>query len=552
MKNIIAGFLIVALVASANAQPSPYQPPEGAAQALGAISEQSIMAHIRVLASDEFEGRAPGTRGDRLTQNYIAAQMELLGLKPGGDGGTYFQRVPILAQRTDAAARLKVSGKGGQLEFPFGSEFVAFTGTQEPETRLENAELVFVGYGIEAPEQQWDDYKGADLKGKVLLMMNNDPSTDDPNFFAGKTRTYYGRWTYKYEIAARKGAAGALVIHTTESAGYGWNVVESSWGGDRFELAIKAGTPTTKVKGWTTLETTKKILGLAGKSLDKLLADAEKKSFRPVPLGVTVGLTLNTSQRSVETANIIGVLHGTDRSDEAVILTAHHDHFGIGKPVNGDSIYNGALDNASGVSGLLNVAKMFTNLPAMPRRSIVFATVAAEESGLIGSQYYAQNPTFPPAKIAANINIDGLNTFGRTKDIIMIGYGKSSLDDILRGVASWQNRILKPDQSPEKGLFYRSDQFNFAKIGVPCMFLKSGLEHADHAEGFGKQKDEEYTRLRYHQPADEISEDWHLAGAVEDMQLTFLVALDIANAAKGPSWRKGDEFEGIRLKSLKN
>ncbi len=518
-------------------------------KAMSVVTTTSLMSHIRFLSDDLLEGRGPGTRGDKLTQTYIAGQMELLGLKPGGNNGTYFQPVIIKGMKTDPSSKLAVSGSSGSAAFTFGNEYVAFTGTQEATTTVENAELVFVGYGIVAPEQQWDDYKNVDVRGKVLLMLNNDPAGDDAKFFGGKARTYYGRWTYKYEIAANKGAIGAIIIHTDESAGYGWNVVQNSWLGDRFELAAKPGIPRVPLKGWATFETTERILALAGKKYDALNAAAQSRDFTPVALGVKATLTLSTSMREVETANVIGVLPGSDPTlkDEAVVYTAHHDHFGIGRAVNGDSIYNGAMDNGTGVSALLNAACAFTSLQSAPRRTIVFMTVAAEEQGLIGSQFYSENPTFPPAKIAANINIDGLPIFGRTRDIIMIGMGKSGMDNVLLAAAKMQGREVKPDQFPEKGSFYRSDQFNFAKIGVPCMFLKAGLDYIGKPADFGRKMDAEYTKLHYHQPSDELSPNWDLSGAVEDVQLNYLVGLMIANADKPPEWNKGDEFEGIRL-----
>ncbi len=531
---------------------STFAPTPEAAQVLNTVTSQSLMAHIRFLSDDLLEGRAPGTRGDKLAQTYIATQMQLMGLQPGGENGTYFQRVPIVAIKTDKSAKLAIAGKGKALQLNFGADFIAFPGNQETEIPVNDAEIVFVGYGIVAPEQNWDDYKNIDVTGKILLMMNNDPATEDQQFFGGKARTYYGRWTYKYEIAALKGAAGAIVIHTTESAGYGWNVVEASWSGERFELAHKAGVPRLLFKSWTSLDATKRIFELAGKDYAKLVESAQKKSFKPVPLGVMLSTVLKAAKRNVETANVIGVLPGSDPvlRDEAVIFTGHHDHFGIGKPVDGDSIYNGALDNATGVSAILNLGQMFSSLTNAPRRSMVFATVAAEEFGLIGSQYYAENPTFTAAKLAANINVDGINIFGKTKDIIMVGLGKSSIDGILKSVASWQGREVKPDQFPEQGSFYRSDQFNFAKIGVPCMYLDAGIDYIGKPADFGKKKVAEFIDKNYHQPSDEIGPEWELSGAVEDIQLNFLVATAIANGDNMPAWNKGDEFEGIRLKSL--
>lgn len=544
--------LILLVAAHSVAQEKAFSPTPDMLQASEAITTGGLMSHIRFLADDLLEGRGTGTRGEMLTRAYIASQMERMGLQPGGENGTYFQKVVIKGMRTDNSATMNLEHKGRVTSLQFGEEFVAFPGVQQPQVTMFNAELVFVGYGIVAPEQDWDDYKGVDIKGKVLLMLNNDPAPDDPRVFSGKARTYYGRWTYKYEIAAKKGAAGAIIIHTDESAGYGWNVVQNSWSGERFELQTVPGSPTVPVKGWVTSDAANRLLALAGKRLDALTGPAQSKQFTPVPLGISVSIVLNTAIREVETANVIGVLPGSDPSlkEEAVIYTAHHDHFGIGRPVEGDSIYNGARDNATGVSAVLNIAGAFTTLKTPQRRSIVFMTVAAEEQGLIGSKLYSKSPTFTPGKIAANINIDGLPIYGKTRDIIMIGWGKSSIDGLLTSVARWQQREVKPDQSPEKGLFYRSDQFNFAKIGVPCMFLKSGLEYIDKPPEFGKMMDEEYTRLHYHQPSDEVRDSWDLSGAVDDTRLNFLVGLLIADNTDMPVWNKGDEFESARLRAL--
>lgn len=545
--------LLILLVAATQAfAQRAYQPSKAEHAAMQQVNEKSLMSHIRFLAHDLLEGRAPATRGDMLTTTYIAAQMERIGLKPGGENGTYFQSVPILSTYLDPSASLLVKGKDKELRLQFKKEFVGAIGNQQTTASLSNAELVFVGYGIDAPEQNWNDYKDVDVTGKVLLMMNNDPATNDPGFFGGKARTYYGRWTYKFEIAAKKGAAGAIIIHTTPSAGYGWNVVENSWSGEQFETKRKPGTPSASFLGWTTLDATKQILSLTGHSLDSLMAIAEGRAFRPVPLGVTLSGKFSMTITEKMTANVIGVLEGSDTrmKNEAVIFTAHHDHLGITEPVNGDSINNGALDNSTGVSAVLNLAEMFTSLPVKPKRSLVFMTVAAEESGLIGSRHYVDNPTYPHANIAANINIDGLNIFGKTKDIIFIGYGKSSLDEVVKSVAAWQKRTVKPDQFPEQGSFYRSDQFNFAKAGVPAMYLRSGLEYIGKPASFGKEMVDQYIKKNYHQPSDEISDDWDLSGAVQDVQLVFGVANILANAPSMPVWNKGDEFEGPRLRSL--
>lgn len=547
MKFILVALIVVGSPSFAQR----YSPPSSALPALHQVTSGSIMSHVRFLSDDLLEGRAPGTRGDRLTLAYISAQMEKLGLKPGGDNGTYLQKVSVLSL-TAAPFALKIAKGNESVSLTYKSEFVGTAGKQQENVEINNAEIVFVGFGIEAPEQQWDDYKGVDVRGKVLLMMNNDPPSDNKAFFGGAARTYYGRWTYKYEIAARKGAVGAIIIHTTESAGYGWNVVQNSWTGEQFELPQKPGSLTTLFNGWTTLEASERLVTMAGMNLRELKERAKDRSFKPIPLGITLSTTIQTAIRNVETANVIGVIEGSDTKwkEEAIIFTAHHDHLGITAPVNGDSINNGALDNATGVSAVLNLARMFSSLKEKPKRSIVFATVGAEESGLIGSQHYVEHPLFPLAKTAANINIDGINVFGPTKDIVIIGYGRSTIDNVVEKVAAWQNRVVKPDQFPAQGAFYRSDQFNFAKAGVPAIFLDNGVDYHGKSPEFGKQVNDEYIKKDYHQPSDEIKPNWDMSGAVQDVQLAFLVALDIANARTMPVWNKGDEFESARLKSL--
>lgn len=534
------------------AQQKAFIPPKEAREAMELLRPSSLMGHIRFLADDALEGRAPGTRGDRLAQAYIASQMEGLGLQPGGDSGTYFQHFPVLSLTVDPSLTVTITSRNQSMTLQYGSEFVGAPGKQQQHIEVRDAEIVFVGYGIVAPEQKWDDYKGTDVRGKVLLFLNDDPPSDDPKFFGGKGRTYYGRWTYKFEIAAQKGAAGAIVIHTRESAGYGWNVVENSWTGEQFELEQRPEATATLFNGWTSQAATERMLAMTGYSLSDLMKRAARRSFKPIPLGLRLTTSFHTTIKRSATANVIGVLPGSDPAlkNEAIIITAHFDHLGITKPVNGDSINNGALDNATGVSALLEIARIFTSMPERPRRSIVFAAVGAEESGTLGSQYYVENPTFPLAKIAANINIDGLNIFGRTTDIVMIGLGKSTIDSTLIAVASWQGRTVKPDQFPEQGSFYRSDQFNFARVGIPCMYLDGGVEYIGKPADYAKLKVDEYIAKHYHQPSDEIHADWDLSGAVEDVQLMFLVAGELANAAEMPRWNKGDEFEAARLRTL--
>jgi Zn-dependent M28 family amino/carboxypeptidase len=529
------------------ATPTLLSPLEKAAAAV--ISADRLKGHIRFLASDLLEGRAPATRGDRLAQAYIAAQMEALGLAPGAAGGGYLQPFEIVGVRSAAPESVAFTAGERRLELRSGDDLVAFAGVQRPEARLQNAELVFVGYGIVAPEFQWDDYKGADLKGKVLLMMNNDPEQDESSF-AGKTRLYYGRWDYKYEAAARAGAAGAIIIHTEPSAGYKWQVVQSSWSGEQFDVP-RQGEGQLEVKAWATEDATRRLCRLGGHELDALRAAAQKRDFKPVPLGVTLSLALRNEVSRKQTANVIGRIDGGEPllAKEAVLYTAHHDHLGV-TGGQGDTICNGALDNASGVSAMLAVAEAFQALKRKPRRTVYFAAVAAEEQGLLGSAYLAAHPPVEPGRLAANVNLDGLNIWGRSRDITMIGLGKSNLDDWVKALLATQGRRVVPDQFPDKGFFYRSDQFSFAKLGVPAAYFEPGVEVLGRPEGWGRRAQQEFEDKHYHQPSDELRDDWNFEGAVEDVQFYFYLGLKLANSQRMPSWKPGDEFEAARKEAL--
>jgi len=520
-------------------------------KAAGTITPDVLRAHIRFLASDLLEGRFPATRGDQLAEEYVASQLEALGVKPGGPNGSWFQSFSVVGLNGHPDT-MTISKGAEKLELKTLQDFIASAGKQNPESRLEDAEVVFVGYGIVAPEYQWDDYKGADLKGKVLLMMNNDPDWD-PNLFAGKTRLWYGRWDYKYESAAKTGAAGAIIIHTTPSAGYPWQVVQTSWSGEQFSLPYEGG-PRLEVRGWATEDASKRIAAMAGKDLAALIESAKNRNFRPVPLGVTASTAFHNEVSKKQTENVIGVLKGSDPklSQQVVIYTAHHDHLGVKKGVKqgDDSIYNGAVDNASGVSGLLAIARAYAALPKPPRRTIMFAAVAAEEQGLLGSEYLAKHPPVPPGAFAADINMDSLNIWGRTKDVSFIGLGKSSLDTYVKELAAMQGRVVKPDEMPDRGFFYRSDQFNLAKIGVPAAYFHSGLEFIGKPEGWGKKTREEWEATHYHQPSDELKDSWTFDGMVEDVQLYFYLGEKVAQADKMPEWNKGDEFEQARKNAL--
>jgi Zn-dependent M28 family amino/carboxypeptidase len=551
MRTIRIAVVAAALPLLLAASPAPLALTPAEKAAAKAITPDRLRAHIRFLADDLLEGRGPATRGDRLAQAYIATQMEGMGLEPGGPDGSWFQPFDIVGIESKAPDTTTFRKGSESVELRYREEFIAGSGVHTPESKLENAELVFVGYGIVAPEYGWNDFKDADLKGKVLVVMNNDPESD-PKLFAGRTRLYYGRWTYKYEEAARTGAAGAIIIHTTPSAGYGWQVVQTSWSGEQFGLPPGAE-PLLQVKSWVTEDAARRIAKLGGQDLDALRASAQSKDFKPVPLGVTWSLTLQNKVGRKQTGNVIGRLPGSDPvlAKDAVIYTAHHDHLGVreGAKPGTDAIYNGARDNASGVAAMLAIAEAMKALPR-PKRSIVFAAVAAEEQGLLGAKYYAAHPTVAPGHLAANINIDGINTIGRTRDITYIGFGKSTLDALVTGLAAAQGRIVKEDQFPDRGFFYRSDQFALASIGVPAAYFDDGTDVIGKPAGWGKEQQEKFEATDYHQPSDETRPDWDLAGAVEDVQLCFYLGVKVANGTKLPAWNPGDEFEAARKKAL--
>jgi Zn-dependent M28 family amino/carboxypeptidase len=551
LRAAIAASLATLVVASLAALAPPIITP-AEKTAARAIQPKRMAADIRFLANDLLEGRGPATRGDQLARAYIASRFEGMGLEPGAPGGSWYQPFDVVGVASKCPEVIRFVRGAEGVDLRFREDYIAVSGVQKPEALLDAAELVFVGYGIVAPEYHWDDYKGADLKGKVLVMMNNDPE-DDPALFAGKTRLYYGRWDYKYDMAARQGAAGAIIIHTTPSAGYKWQVVQTSWTGEQFSLPAKADDPTLPVKAWATEEASRRIARLAGQDLDALRAAAQKRDFQPVPLGVTLSLVLGNDVQKKQTANVIARLPGADPAlaRQAVIYTAHHDHLGMKPGAPGqDAIYNGALDNASGVAALLAIAEAMKALAAAPRRTVLFAAVGGEEQGLLGSKFLATNPPLPAGRLAANINMDGINIWGRTKDVIAIGLGKSSLDDWIRGLAAAQGREVAGDAFPDRGTFYRSDQFSFARVGVPAAYLKAGIMVTGKPAGWGKEQQEAFEAKDYHQPSDELRDDWNFAGAVEDTQLLFYLGVKVADQTELPSWRPGDEFEAARKKAL--
>jgi Zn-dependent M28 family amino/carboxypeptidase len=528
---------------------------------LPAVTADGILQHIKVLSSDEYEGRAPGTPGEEKTVQYLEKVFKDYGLQPGNTDGTYIQKVPLVGLTPAATQQLTIAKGAQKKSYRWSDDYVAFTKHVADSAAIKNSELVFVGYGVTAPEYQWDDFKGVDVKGKTIVVLVNDPQVPDASdpsrldakLFNGTAMTYYGRWTYKYEEAARRGAAGVFIVHETGPAGYPYSVVQGFLG-ERFDLVTPdKNMGRANIEGWFSLQTTKEILKLAGQDFDGLKKQATTRDFKPIPLGLTASVAIKNGMRNTESRNVLAKVEGSDPQlkSEYVVYTAHWDHLGVGTPVNGDKIYNGALDNASGVAALLEMAKGFTQMNPKPKRSILFVMVTAEEQGLLGSQYYAVTPVYPLAKTVANINIDGINQWGRTSDITVIGMGASDLDDYLRAAASEQKRTLRPDPESEKGFYYRSDHFNFAKEGVPALYTDSGVEFIGKPAGYGKEKRDEYTNSDYHAPSDQIKPDWDLAGAVEDAQLLMAVGQRVANAAKFPEWKPGNEFKAKRDQMLK-
>ncbi len=529
------------------------------------ITEASIRGPLSFLADDLLEGRGPGTRGDALTRLYIRTQLASYGLLPGGvevqaegasdeegDAETaptrsWDQPVPILGITSKVTTPMTVTGPSGQrITFEAPSDFTADAARPDPKTAWKNAGVVFVGYGITAPEEDWDDFGDMDLTGKVLLVMNNDPESDD-ELFAGKRRLYYGRWSYKYEEAARRGAVGAIVIHTTPSAGYPFQVIQSGHEREHFWLPFQDGEPTLALRSWCSEEAALRMCALGGHDLVTLRELAESRDFTPVDLGITIDMATDNEVRRIDSGNVAGVLPGSDPElkDELVVITAHFDHLGIGPEKNGDTIYNGALDNASGCAAVLNLARVCASLPEAPRRSLMFLFVTAEESGLLGSKFFAFNPTWPRRQIVADFNVDGLNIWGATEDLEMIGYGKNSLTAVAEAVAQRRGRRIEPNKQPELGLFYRSDHFSFARIGVPAAYFKAGSDFLERAPQRRRVK-ASYTTVRYHQPNDEFDARWRLGGAVADARLILECLLNVANADEEPTWTAGDEFEKLR------
>ena len=520
-----------------------------------------LLEHIKVLASDEYGGRAPGSKGEELTVRYLEEQFKKIGLSAGNPDGTYIQNVPLVGITAANTQPLTVT-KGAQKQvFKWADEVVAWSKHVADTAAIKDSELVFAGYGVEAPEFNWNDFKDVDVRGKTIVVLVNDPQVPDPadpskldaKTFNGNAMTYYGRWTYKFEQGARKGAAGILIVHETGPAGYPFSVVQGNLR-EKFDLVTPdKNMGRSAIEGWITLDAAKRMLSLAGQDFDALKKQALTREFKPVPLGLRASLGVRNTMRTLDSRNVVARLEGSDPAlkDEHVVYTAHWDHLGIGTAVNGDTIYNGALDNASGVAQLLEIAQAFAQAQPRPKRSVLFLMVTAEEQGLLGSQHYSVSPLYPLARTLANINIDGVNQWGRTKDITVIGMGASDLDDYLRDAATEQGRTLRPDPEPEKGFYYRSDHFNFAKQGVPALYTDTGVEFVGKPAEYSQQKRDEYTNNDYHAPSDEVKPDWDLAGAIEDGQLLYAVGYRVANADKFPEWKPGNEFRAKREEMMK-
>jgi len=553
-RLVLSGILLLAAACKPTDDPpapavSPVAVP---AEALAAIDSGTLMSYVRVLAADSLMGRAPGTPGEDKTIAYLTEQFKALGLQPGNTDGTYIQKVPLVGITVTNSPTLTFN-KGGTTEsLKWRDDYVAWTKHVATSASLDKSPLVFVGYGVEAPEFNWDDYKGQNLAGMTLVMLVNDPPLADTSKFGGPRMTYYGRWTYKFEQGAKHHAAGVLIVHETGPAGYPFAVVQGN-ASEKFDLATPdSNRSRSSVEGWISLDKAKALFAMAGQNFDSLKAKAATPEFQPVPLGVTASVRLRNNLRTVNSRNVVARVVGSDTAhrDEYVIYDAHWDHFGIGAPVNGDSIYNGAADNATGTAGLLTLAKAYAAMKTPPKRSILFLSVTAEEQGLLGSQYYATNPIYPLNKTLAVINMDVLNTAGPTKDLTVIGLGASDLDDYATAAAAEQGRKLRPDAEPEKGFYYRSDHFNFAKEGVPAFDPEAGVDFVGKPEGYGMQKRNEYTESRYHKPQDEILPDWDMSGAVEDLKLFLTMGYRIAEAQKFPEWKPGNEFRAIREKQM--
>ncbi|HQS05850.1 MAG: peptidase M28 [Sphingobacteriales bacterium 17-39-43] len=519
---------------------------------LAAFNADSLKLHVAELSHDSLQGRKPFTPGETKTIAYLQKQFKAAGLEPG-NGESYIQEVPMVNIQTTAAADMQVTTSKGSFKLKGFDDYVIWTDKITDKVSFDNDEVVFAGYGVVAPDYNWNDYAGLDVKGKIVMVMVNDPgfAAGDSSLFKGKTMTYYGRWTYKYEEAARQGAKGCLIVHTTEGASYPFTVVQNNWNASKLRLDDRGKSNVyTDINGWLSLPAAKKLVAAAGQDSTNFFAQADKKGFKPLALDLKLSTRVAVKTIFNKSQNVIGKITGTKRPDEVIIYTSHWDHLGIGKPdETADSIYNGAFDNASGTAGLIELARAFKSMKVQPERTIILLAVTAEEQGLWGSAYYAQNPIYPTSKTVANINIDGLNPFGKTKDIIIVGEGQSELEEYLKEAAEKAGRVIAFENHPEAGYYYRSDHFNFAKVGVPALYTSNGIDVIGKEPGYGEKQDAEYTEKHYHRPSDEFdSATWTFEGGLDDLKLFFQVGKRLAFEEKMPQWKNGSEFKAIREK----
>jgi len=549
-----AAILTLVAACGGNAPEEVAPAPESADRvdaAAASIDAVEFAKHVQVLAADEFEGRAPGGEGERKTLEYLTAEFRAAGLQPA-NGDSYLQGVPLVSITAEEVTPLEITGAEETLAFRYQQDMMVWTKRFREAESLADSDMVFVGYGIVAPEYDWNDYEGLDVAGKTVVILVNDPgfATGDPALFNGNAMTYYGRWTYKYEEAARQGAAGALIVHETEAAGYPWLVVSGSWSGEQFDLDLgDAAPPRVAVEGWLTGEAARSVFAAAGVDFDAAVSAAASRDFAARPLGLQASVAVTNSLSSMESANVVGVLPGRAHADEYIVYTAHWDHLGLARSVLEDRTYNGAVDNATGVAGMLEIAQAFAAMDPGPQRSVVFLAVTAEESGLLGSDWYASLPLFPLERTVANINIDAMSLVGPSHDVTVIGYGNSALDEYAARAAQAQGRHLEREPTPEKGFFYRSDHFNFAKRGVPALYLRGGVDHREKGREYGLAYNSAWISERYHKVSDEYSEDWDLRGVIEDTRLLFEVGRDLADTRDWPNWAEGNEFRAARDES---
>lgn len=530
--------------------PAAAQPAPEPVAAQPAIAEDKLAAHIEILASDEFGGREPSTPGEDKAVEYIAAQFAEAGLEPGYEG-SWYQQVPLVSITLDPATTASIDGLAEPLVLRQGEDTVLWTKRVREQVALDDSELVFVGYGVVAPEYDWNDYEGLDVEGKTVVMLVNDPGygSQDPELFTGNKMTYYGRWTYKYEEVARQGAAGAIVIHETAPAGYPWEVVTGSWTGPQYDLVPEnENMDRVKVEGWITQEVAERLFQHVGMSLDAAREAALQKDFEPIPLATTLSTALHNTIKKTTSRNVLGVIEGSARPQESVLYMAHWDHLGTDPGLEGDQIYNGAVDNATGVAGLIELARKF-RAGEPPERSVLFLAVTAEESGLLGSKYYADNPAWPLALTAAVINMDAMSPYGKTRDVVVVGYGMNELQGYLERAAAGQGRTVVPEPTPEKGFYFRSDHFNFAKLGVPALYAESGTDYVEGGTARGERLEAEYTAERYHKPADEYDPNWDLSGMVQNLELFYEVGSTIADSGAWPEWQEEGAFAAERRKT---